>query len=72
MLYPYRCTECGFEKDFDSPMTAERPDRETCPECGRLSMKRTWGNSAIHVPFQFTTTNDIRYDRVDRNKRKYK
>ena len=54
MLYPYKCTECGYEEDFDYSMNAERPERELCPHCQNLTMKRVWGNSAIHIPFQFS------------------
>lgn len=71
MIYEYQCTECGFvdEKDFDP--NEDRPLTITCSECNTHTMNRVFGNTVIHVPFQWTK-DTYKFDKRPREKRRFK
>ena len=66
-IYAYKCTNCGFEKDYLQKMS-DKPITK-CPKCGQDTMKKElsapgfelkgtgWAARRPSLPLMFTATN---------------
>jgi putative FmdB family regulatory protein len=60
-IYEYECSKCGFNEDLYYHMDEERPDTYMCPKCEEETMRRIFGNKQIHIPPEWSTT-DNKFD----------
>lgn len=71
IIYSYKCDECGHVEDFEFMMEEKKPKKLACPSCKKMSMYRIFGDSSIHIPFQWTQ-DSFEFDKRPRKNRKYK
>ena len=68
--YEYVCSSCGYVADIEMGMMDDKPKDVECPHCHKNTFNRNY-QAAIIVPFQWTK-DQFRFDKRDRNLRKYK
>lgn len=71
MLYEYQCNSCGKVISKEMPMTEEHPDKIKCPDCNTKTACRVFGNTSVHIPYDFNSPDNRIKTEKKHNKRYY-
>ena len=58
MVYEYKCSECGKVIEKKYKMTENHPKVVKCPDCDTVSCYRYFGSSAMHIPYEWGSTDN--------------